>query len=64
MFKHIFSKRPGETISVKEARKLLGAVSADYSDTDLAQVVRSMTTLAELLLDCLTVPQNEKVCYN
>ena len=45
MCKHIFSKRQGETISVKEARKLLGAVSADYSDNDLAQVVWSMTTL-------------------
>lgn len=45
MCKHIWSKRQEETISVKEARKLLGAVSADYSDTDLVQVVRSMTTL-------------------
>ena len=45
MCKHIWSKRQKETISVKEARKLLGAVSADYSDTDLVQVVRSMTTL-------------------
>lgn len=51
----------GGIISVKEARKLLGAVSADYSDTDLTQVVRSMTTLAELLLDSFSVPQNQNV---
>ena len=64
MCKHIFRRGQGEIMPVKEARKLLGAVSADYSDTDLAQVVRSMTTLSELLLDCFTVPQNQNVCYN
>ena len=64
MCKHIFHSGQGEIISVKEARKLLGAVSSDYSDKDLVRIVRSMTTLSELLLGCFTVPQNQNVCYN
>lgn len=64
MCKHIFHRGQGEIISTKEARKLLGAVSSEYSDTDLMRIVRSMTTLSELLMDCFTVPQNQNVCYN
>lgn len=48
-------------ISVKEARKLLGKkVSDQLSDEVVGELIGSMSSLADRLLEVKTVPQNKK----
>lgn len=50
MCHHIFHRGQGETISVKEARKLLGASHNELSDETMMGVIHYMVNLSEELL--------------
>lgn len=51
----------GIIISVKEARKILGAESNGFSDEDLARIIGQLHNLSEQLLEQALVPKKEKV---
>ena len=41
-------KKPGSKITVNQARKALGMIGRNYSDEEIAEILRPMRGIAEL----------------